>query len=66
MRKKKQNGFLLIEFLIIFGVISIIISIFFIKLKSIQEIVSFSGKETTSSKLLFSSEVFLISIFLFL
>ena len=37
MRKKKQNGFLLIEFLIIFGVISIIISIFFIKLKSIQE-----------------------------
>lgn len=37
MRKEKQNGFLLIEFLVIFGVISIVISIFFIKLKSIQE-----------------------------
>lgn len=37
MRKAKQSGFLLIEFLIIFGIISIIISIFFIQLKSIQE-----------------------------
>lgn len=37
MRKEKQKGFLLVEFLIIFGVISIIISIFFIKLKNIQE-----------------------------
>lgn len=37
MRKAKQSGFLLIEFLIIFGIISIIVSIFFIKLKSIQE-----------------------------
>lgn len=37
MRKTKQSGFLLIEFLIIFSIISIIVSIFFIKLKSIQE-----------------------------
>lgn len=37
MRRKKQSGFLLIEFLIIFSIISIIVSIFFIKLKSIQE-----------------------------
>lgn len=37
MRKEKQSGFLLIEFLIIFSIISIIVSIFFIQLKSIQE-----------------------------
>lgn len=37
MREKKRRGFLLMELLIIFGVISIIVSIFFIKLRIIRE-----------------------------
>lgn len=52
MRRKKQSGFLLIEFLIIFSIISIIVSIFFIKLKSIQEM-----KELEESVIKISSTI---------
>lgn len=38
MNKKKQIGFLLMEFLIIFGILSVVISIFFIRTRKIQEI----------------------------